>query len=318
MKNDITQVARQLLKQNLALSEGEQLLIVYDESTVIIGESFFAAGLELGAQSMLLRIQSLGKHGSEPPSVVARAMMEADVVIAATAHSLTHTQARKLACGAGARIATMPGITEDMFFSGSITADYDKIAFYSNKLKTLLDLAERALITKGRYSLKMNLAGRQGYVSTGLFREKGSSGNLPSGEAYIAPLEGSAEGEMIVDGSLAGLGKLDTPLKFRFSKGYLVDIKGSNKEKLEKLLGDNKLSRNLAELGIGTNDCARITGITLEDEKVYGTIHIALGSNDAFGGTVAAGIHLDGVILQPDLYLDDILVMRQGKFMLDK
>ena len=318
MKKDITQIARQLLKQNLALSEEEQLLIIYDESTLIIGESFFTAGIELGARSMLLRIQPLGKNGVEPPPVVARAMMEADVVIAATAHSLTHTQARKAACNAGARIATMPGITEDMFFSGPITADYDKVAFYTKKLKKLLDSAERAVITKEGYSLKMNLAGRQGNASTGLFWEKGSSGNLPSGEAYIAPLEGSAEGEVIIDGSLSGLGKLNTPLKFSFSQGYLVDIKGPDKEKLEKLLGDNKLARNLAELGIGTNDRARITGIILEDEKVYGTVHIALGSNDTFGGTVAAGIHLDGVILQPDLYLDNILVIRQGKLMLDK
>ena len=318
MKKELTEVACQLLKKNIALSEGEQLLIICDESTLTIGESFFTAGTELGARSMLLRIQPLGKHGNEPPLVVARAMIEADVVIAATAHSLTHTKARKLACNAGARIATMPGITENMFFSGPITADYDKIAFYSNKLKTLLDSAEKAILTKEGYSLKMTLTGRKGHASTGLFRKKGTSGNLPSGEAYIAPLEGSAEGEMIIDGSFAGLGKLNTPLYFKFSKGYLVDIKGLDKEKLEKLLGDNKLARNLAELGIGTNDCARITGIVLEDEKMLGTAHIALGSNDTFGGTVNAGIHLDGVILQPDLYLDDKLVMREGKLILDK
>ncbi len=57
----------------------------------------------------------------------------------------------------------------------------------------------------------------------------------------------------------------------------------------------------LAELGIGTNDRARVTGVILEDEKIYGTVHIALGSNDTFGGTVAAGIHVDGIITRPRL-----------------
>ncbi|KUK84633.1 MAG: Leucyl aminopeptidase [Synergistales bacterium 58_81] len=84
---------------------------------------------------------------------------------------------------------------------------------------------------------------------------------------------------------------------------------------LLELLGDNPLARNLAELGIGTNKKARVTGVILEDEKIYSTVHIALGSNDTFGGTVAAGIHLDGVIKSPELYIDGKLIVSGGEIL---
>ena len=83
------------------------------------------------------------------------------------------------------------------------------------------------------------------------------------------------------------------------------------------MLGENPLARNLAELGIGTNDKARVTGVILEDEKIYGTVHIALGSNDTFGGTVAAGIHVDGVVKEPVLKLDGKTVLEKGHLILE-
>ncbi len=91
-----------------------------------------------------------------------------------------------------------------------------------------------------------------------------------------------------------------------------MDAAGPDSNKLLSLLGDNPLARNLGELGIGTNDKARVIGVVLEDEKVYGTAHIALGSNDTFGGQVAAGIHLDGVIIALELYLDGEPILRDG------
>ena len=81
------------------------------------------------------------------------------------------------------------------------------------------------------------------------------------------------------------------------------------------MLGDTPAARNVAELGIGTNDKARLTGVILEDEKALGTVHVAFGSNATFGGTVEAGVHLDVVMLAPTLYLDDELVMKNGKLL---
>jgi leucyl aminopeptidase (aminopeptidase T) len=75
-------------------------------------------------------------------------------------------------------------------------------------------------------------------------------------------------------------------------------------------------ARNIAEFGIGTNDMAKLSGILLEDEKVKGTIHIALGNNITMGGSVNVPIHLDGVVKKPTVYLDGKLLMRNGELLI--
>ncbi|HCA41033.1 MAG TPA: aminopeptidase [Aminobacterium sp.] len=305
-------VSKRLLTDNMGLLKEENLLVICDYKTVNIAQSLFEAGQLLGCESLLVQIQPMKKNGEEPPARVRELMIASDVIVIPTSKSMTHTHAKKNACVAGARIATMPGITEDMYFNGPITADYKEVEFLTKKLTALLDQAKQAEIRKDGCSLTLSLEGRKGVPSTGVYREKGQSGNLPSGEAFIAPVEGSTSGEIIIDGSFAGIGVLEGPLKLFFENGNLVDAQGVDSQKLMELLGENPLARNVAELGIGTNNKARVTGVILEDEKIYGTVHIALGSNDTFGGTVAAGIHVDGVILNPELYLDGECILSHG------
>lgn len=316
---DFIGTAKKLLGVNMGLKQGEKLLVLYDETTLKIGESLFTAGEELGAETLAVRMSVLPGNGVEPPAIVAEAMTKADVVVAPLGTSITHTQAKKKAAAAGARVATMPRITEDMFFNGPITADYAQVAELTRKVSALLDNADTAeIITgNGEYSLKMSLKDRKGVPSTGVYTEKGQSGNLPSGEGFIAPVEGSAEGKIRIDGSFVGFGTLSEPVVLTFEKGLMVKAEGAIAEELCKMLGENPLARNLAELGIGTNDKARVTGVILEDEKIYGTVHIALGSNDTFGGTVAAGIHVDGVVKEPVLKLDGKTVLEKGHLILE-
>ena len=313
---DFIAVAKRLLTGNMGLRESESLLVVYDETTIHIGESLFEAGVALGARSLAMRMALLAKNGEEPFPVVARAMADSDVVVAATGKSLTHTHARKNACAQGARVATMPGITEDMFFNGPITADYAKVSELTKQVGRIMTEARVAELRSGDAVLKMSVVGRGGIVSDGVYRKKGEGGNLPTGEAYLAPVEGTAEGDVIIDGSFAGLGVLRSPLRLGFSKGMLVRATGEDAERLEAMLGENLLARNLAELGVGTNEKARVTGVILEDEKIYGSVHIALGSNETFGGTVSAGIHVDGIITRPELLLDGKVVVKDGKILL--
>lgn len=313
MAESLTQVAARMLQTSLALRPGESLLVVTDPPTREIGEALFRAGAELGAQSVLLVMPPTGRHGAEPHPSVAEAMKRVDVVVCPTAFSLTHTQARLEASRAGARIATMPEITTDMFFAGAVAADYEAIAALTQRVTELLTQAQEARIVKAGKELRLSLAGRRGIASTGLLRERGQSGNLPSGEAYIAPVEGTAGGEMIIDGSVGGIGRLSEPVLVRLENGLLVDAQGAAAARLLAIQGDSPAARNLGELGIGTNDKARLSGVVLEDEKVYGTVHIAFGSNDTFGGQTKAGVHTDGIILGADLYLDDRLVVSGGR-----
>lgn len=312
MQESLITISKKVLENCMGLKPGETFLVVTDEVKKELAESVFLAGKELGAEAMLVVMKEREKSGQEPPDVIAAAMAASQVVVCLTQHSLTHTQAKKNAVAAGARIATMPGITPDMFLEGAIAADYEKVKALTEKVTQLLTQARHVKIEKQGYVLTFSIADRNGVASTGVYKHAGESGNLPSGEAYIAPIEGSANGQILIDGSVAGIGKLTTPLLLTIEQGRITKAEGEIAELLLTKLGD-KEGRMLCEFGIGTNDKARITGVVLEDEKVYGTIHVAFGSNDTFGGTIKAGVHIDGVVKRPNVWLDDTLSIEAGK-----
>ncbi|WP_405079875.1 aminopeptidase [Paenibacillus chitinolyticus] len=312
MNESLIEVGKHVLQSCLGLQARESFLVVSDEDKRHLAEPLYEAGKALGAEAVLMVMKDRYRPGEEPPAAVAAAMITSNAVVCITKQSLTHTQARKNAAAAGARLATMPGITEDMFLHGAITADYAGVKRLTEQVTKLLTGAREVRIEKGGYTLTFPVEGRDGVPSTGLYLNPGESGNLPSGEAYIAPLEGTAEGQILIDGSIAGIGKLSEPLLLTIEQGRIVKAEGEAGPRLLGMLGD-KYGRLLCEFGVGTNDKARITGVILEDEKVYGTIHVAFGSNNTFGGTITAGVHIDGLVKEPTVYLDGKLVMEKGK-----
>ena len=312
---ELREIAKRMMVSCLNVRAGEQVLIVTDDKKLPIGTALYNAAQDLSAEALLMTMTPRQVSGEEPPAAVAAAMKAADVVIAPMATSITHTRAKIEAAKAGARVATMPNITEDMFSQGAMTADYDQVMDLTLRVTELLTKAATARIEKDGCVLTLDLTGRPGIPSPGVYREKGQSGNLPSGEAYIAPLEDGSNGEMVIDGSMVGLGKLDEPLRVRVDGGKLKEITGPGAEKLGVLLANDR-NATLCELGIGTNHAARVTGIILEDEKAYHTVHIAFGTNIGFQGTNKADCHIDGVILNPTLYLDDQLILKDGEFVI--
>ncbi|MEG0020178.1 MAG: aminopeptidase [Oscillospiraceae bacterium] len=310
---DMKQSAKSVLLSCMGAKTTESVLVVTDDVKLDIGTAIYEAAKEIGCEAQLMVMKERKVSGEEPPAAVASAMKNSDVVVCPTAKSLTHTNARIEAVKNGARVGTMPGITQEMFLKGAITADYDKVIEITAKITELLTQAKTARIEKDGYTLTLNLEGRKGVPSPGVYREKGTSGNIPSGEAYIAPLEDGADGEMMIDGSMVGIGKLESPIFVKLAKGKLTEIRGEGSEKLDILL-KNQNNSTIAELGIGTNEKAILCGIILEDEKVYGTVHIAFGTNTSFGGTNKADCHMDGIILKPNLYLDDKAIILKGEF----
>nr|WP_090885949.1 aminopeptidase [Evansella caseinilytica] len=300
----------------MAANEGESLLVVTDNRKREIAGIFAAAGKELGLETMMIVMEERKKSGEEPPVAVKAAMGSADIVLCITEHSLTHTEARKDACRKGAKVATMPGITMDMLSEGAITADFLEVKEVTERVTAFLDNGKEVKLEKDGKTLSFSIAGRKGINSTGMFTEPSASGNLPSGESYIAPVETSGNGEMAVDGSIAGIGVLNEAMIITISDGRLVQASGSKLgAKLLNKLGDGE-GRTLCEFGIGTNNKARVTGNVLEDEKVYGTVHLAFGSNHTFGGTVNAGVHIDCVIHRPNVFIDGRLIMENGKLLI--
>ena len=310
---ELTQIGKNVLSGCMNVRAGEQVLVVTDDEKYAIGQALYRAAGALGAEAMLMTMPPRVVSGQEPPAVVAAAMKAADVVLCPMSTSITHTRAKIEAAAAGARIATMPGIPEEMFSKGAMTADYGRVMELTGRVTDLLTRADTARIEKQGHVLTLDLRGRPGVSSPGVYRDRGQAGNLPSGESYIAPLETGSNGTMIIDGSMVGIGLLKSPLVVEVRNGVLQSIRGEEANKL-KILLRNRNNGTLCELGIGTNYAAGLIGVILEDEKAYQTVHIAFGTNVGFGGSNQADCHIDGIIRNPTLYLDDVLVLKDGVF----
>ncbi len=294
-----------VLETCMAVEPGEVVLIITDTATHLsIASTLYDRAVELGCDPVLMTMEPRGVHGQEPPKAVAEAMAAADVVLAPTSKSLTHTQAKINAKMDGARIATMPGISLEMMGSGGITADFLAIRDTAFELKSRLDSVNEVRITTDLGTdIIFNVKGCDWRVDHGICHEPGSSSNLPAGEVFVAPKSGN--GVFVVDGSMGGLGILNSPLTIKIEDGQATDITGEGAGQFINMIDSvGPPGRNLAELGIGINPEAHLIGNVLEDEKVAGTVHVALGDNSAFGGDVVAGIHLDGIITGPTVYLD--------------
>jgi leucyl aminopeptidase (aminopeptidase T) len=300
----------------MALKKGESVLVITDEPERKVGYALWGAARELASESMLLEILPRSSNGEEPPEMVAKFMKDFDVLMIPTSKSMSHTKARRDACESGVRCATLPGILEDTM-ERTLNADYNEIAQRSIKLADMVNGGKTAKVTTpGGTDITMSIEGRECHADTGLVHQPGDFSNLPAGEAYIAPLEGTANGVIVVDGSMVG--KVKKPIKIVVKDGYATQITGgSSAEELEKILEPfGQPGRNVAELGIGTNHKAKIVGSVLEDEKVMGTVHMALGDNQSMGGKVSVPSHLDGILLKPSLWIDDKKIMENGQLML--
>jgi leucyl aminopeptidase (aminopeptidase T) len=311
--------AKTALSTCLGLRQNERLLIVTDPNKHNIGQAFFTAGIEMTEHVILTQIPVAEVNGQEPPQDVADLMSKYDVIVCPTTKSLTHTNARRNACKAGARVATMPNITEDIM-TRTLNADYQQIAERTKRIAAILDEGKMAHVTTSLGTdLHMPINGIKAIASTGLLLEKGQGGNLPSGEAFLMPEEGATEGVLVADASVAVIGKLSKPIKITIKEGFAVKMEGGRQaDQLFTMLSRfGRDGLNVAELGIGTNHAAKITGVILEDEKVLGTAHVAFGNNVSMGGTYDVGIHVDCVFTKPSIYIDDKPLMLEGNLVVD-
>lgn len=309
--------ARSAVVQCMGAAKGEVFLVVTDEHLRGIGYAFWEAGRQLGLESILAEIVERETHASEPPRAVAELMARVDIVVAPTSKSLSHTEARRNACAKGTRIATLPGITADSV-RRTLTVDYKKVKKLTDKLAARVTKAKVAhVVTPAGTDITMSLKGRKCHADTGIAHKKGDFTNLPAGEAYIAPVEGTANGIIVVDGSMSGAGRIRRPLKMHVRKGFVEEFEGGKEAaKIRGIVRKvGRLGANIAELGIGTNFKARVTGNSLEDEKAIGTVHMAIGDNRSMGGRVGIPLHLDAILLKPTLALDGRVIMRDGKLL---
>ncbi len=315
---ELDAAVRSVVGDCLGVKEGEDVLVICNAATEPIGEAMWTEARRFGSDSTLALMHERASHAGEPPAPIAAAMAAADVVLAPTVQSLSHTAARKAASEAGARIATLPGVTPTML-ARVMSADMEGLRRRGGEVAELLTKGREARITCSRGSdLTLGLEGRAAIPDAGRLTHRSAFGNLPCGEGFIAPIEGTGKGRLVIDGSMAGIGLVIEPVTLEVADGHLISASGpQGAQFLELLTVHGPDGTNVAELGIGTNEKALLTGDILEDEKILGTAHVAFGASAAIGGTVQVPIHLDCVILQPTVTVDGAELIRAGKLLIE-
>ncbi len=263
--------------------------------------------LKLEEDGVLGRI--LRKSGDEKDMVRAGAITEeisdeiVQTVVALTHYSTSHTGFRKLLTTFGnVRYASMPLFAREMFFT-SMEVDWGKLVVSTQTLARAMEGADKCEIkAPNGTDLVVGITGRPVKPDDGMLTIPGSFGNLPAGEVFIAPLEGTAEGKLVVEWS--DVSKLRSPLTISIEKGKAISVEGDESEEvrwLDNLFSAHPNNTNIAELGIGTNPGATRPDIVLESEKILGTVHVAFGDNHTFGGVTVAPFHHDFVVFDASL-----------------
>jgi leucyl aminopeptidase (aminopeptidase T) len=229
-----------------------------------------------------------------------------DCVIALSNYSTSHTRFRDfLTRICGCRYASMP-LFDISMLEGAMNVDWKTLSKRTKEIAKVVKKAESIEMKTSNGSYMFFLKrGRKVLSDTGILTKPGSFGNLPAGEVFLAPIEGTANGKLIIEWSPTR--ELESPITLIVKDGFVIDISGNEKytEYLIEKISANKKNANIAEFGIGTNEAAKRPDNILESEKILGTVHIALGDNSSFGGNVKTPFHQDFVFFKPTVTLID-------------
>jgi leucyl aminopeptidase (aminopeptidase T) len=308
--------ARVLADTLTDVKPGEQVLILIDgDRSFRIAEVAAQAVRERKGVPVISLMDTLPVPNCEPPATVAAAMERADVIMGFLTKSIFHSQARLAASRAGARMISATGITEETLVRGLIKADFFGIKPVADDLAERLTLGRQIRVTTSAGTrLTASIEGRRANREI-WSRERGQVSGAPGIEVNVPPLEGTAEGTVVVNASIAAIGLVHEPITLRLEKGRVTQFKGGKQaDQLAQLIESTKDPRSyaVAEIGIGLNPEGTITGNIIEDESTFGTAHIALGNNTAHGGINQAPIHLDIVFLNPTVEVDGQFIVAPG------
>jgi len=317
--------ARTVIDTCMDVRRGENILIICDPTTTEIGQALHDAA-SLRSDRVLLVVMPKGRHhGDEPPTPVANLMRQQQVVIAPTRYSLTHTKAVRQAIKDGSRVATMPGMTLEMFTKGGMSADFNIIKKNIGEMSNLLR-RKRIINVKSETgtNVTFEVNWREWKLDdNGICNRPRMLTNLPAGKIFTLPREGTMNGTIVIDGSWDS-DLVDEPVFLHVENGLVVDVKGGTAAaQIRQTFGEaarrlkSKDQENvwtIAEFGFGMNPNARVAGNVLEDEKRLGTAYFSIGDNTTLGGTAAVGIQISGVLESPSIWMDETLLFEEGQF----
>jgi leucyl aminopeptidase (aminopeptidase T) len=345
MMSELKRAAEIAVRVSLKVKPGEQVLIVSNpgHEVAVIAQAVYDAALEAGGRPVLIfqpvKTQMdfaeetvLAAFGAKPEVFLSLSAEKLGKDAAATAmpyvwegqdyDHIFHLQMYgKKTC----RSFWSPSTNIDSFIR-TVPVDYAELKRRCAGIKAVLDRAvSLRVVSPGGTDARFGLRNRLAFSDDGDFSQGGAGGNLPAGETFISPENGTAGGVIVFDGSISlykGDLMIREPVRCGLEKGFVREISGGEEaEALRETIemaernardmeGSGKLpagqgelyarnARNIGEIGIGLNPAARITGSMLEDEKAFHTCHFAIGLN--YDHDAPALIHLDGLVRNPTI-----------------
>lgn len=311
-------IADKILDVNLGMKSGEKLLIVTEPEKMSIAETLAASAYRRDIEPIISVMMPREFDSAEPPKIIAEAMKASDAFLSVVGKSITHTNAVKDAIGNGSRGLVLTQFSEDMMIHGGMECDFEKQAQLCKDMADALAGANHVhLTTPLGTDLTFSATGRRGNALYCLV-EPGEFSTAPTIEANVSPIEGTAQGKIVADASFPyiGIGLLEEPIEFDVVDGFITAIKGGRQAKMveENLASMNDPNvYNIAELGIGLNPDCRFIGLMLEDEGVYGSVHIGIGTSVNLGGTLKAACHYDAIMTGATVVVDGRTVLKDGE-----
>jgi leucyl aminopeptidase (aminopeptidase T) len=340
--------ARNCVKECMGIEADENVLIITDAKRLNVAEALRQAAMEIDANVSVVLLPDPSHRRAKPitnlDEMLVSALKVSDVVLTPITDiesefgpfrkPLMEMASKKKFF----RLGHMIDIEEESLIDGGLTANYREIEELTDLLAEILSKAGKITIVtgSGEYKLEANLGGWEELAISdcGILRKVGSLGNLPAGEAYIAPrryydINGMVSINLFAD----PVGSLVNPIILKIVKGSVAEINGTEddekhnefKERLrkaEKEADEQKIPREnvrkIAEIAIGTNPKAKVGRVAIETEKLKGTAHIALGDNSFFGGLTKAPRHYDLIISRPTIKIggidkEQIMIMKNGE-----
>jgi leucyl aminopeptidase (aminopeptidase T) len=320
----IIEGARRVVRDLARVKGGEKVLIVADTDTAQVAEALGVAARQITAEVVTAFMTPRRVDGDEPPALVARALLAADVALLPVSYSISHSTAVRAALQHGTRVLSLPAATPDQLVRGGAEADFEAAAPTVRRVAGRLTQASEArLTTPAGTDCTFGLRGRAGNAHDCILDRPGKFSAFPNIEANIAPVDGSAAGVLVFDGSIPNL-RLGRPLRdpviCAVEAGRIVRVEGGHEADLIRKvwadLGDEAVY-NVAQVAIGLNPEIRIlTGVWAQDHGAFGTVHIGIGTSANLGGTTKAAAHFDGMMYRPTLVLDGEAILLDGELVL--
>lgn len=310
---------RRLLEVCGGLQPKETVAIVTDMNKIAFANLMAGGAAALGAEPTVAVIPQRSVDGDEPTGLASELMQAADLVVLAPSYSLAHAQATRNALKKGARVLSIPDVTEVLLSRGGLYADFRAIQPICERLAAIFEAGKELRATApGGTDITVSIKDRPGNSHHCIADRSGMFTAIPNIEANVSPVEGSGTGRIVFDGSIPNfkIGVLSEPVTLDVVDGRIVKVSGGWQARMLERLWERQNDPavyNLAQVAVGLNpECHMVTGQLTNDHGVLGTMHFGIGTSTNLGGQVKAPMHMDGILWYPTITVDDQVIMRGG------